>query len=138
MLLGFKRRFAPMVEDGSKTHTIRAKRKGKQWRPGMMCDCFVDSRQKTMRLLGRWMCTKVEDALIYERGDGSFGVIVGEHELDNAEKNTFAWRDGFRSNGVDGAFEEMIAYWKEEHGNGNNALDFAGDLIHWRFDHADA
>lgn len=27
MLLGFKKRFAPMVEDGSKTHTIRAKRK---------------------------------------------------------------------------------------------------------------
>ena len=27
MLLGFKRRFAPYVEDGSKTHTIRATRK---------------------------------------------------------------------------------------------------------------
>ena len=69
MLLGFKRRFEPFVSEGSKTHTIRAARKNPP-RVGQMCDCYVDSRQKTMRLLGRWVCTKVESILIYECGDG--------------------------------------------------------------------
>ena len=58
MLLGFKRRFAPFVEEGSKTHTIRAKRKIAP-KVGETCHCYVDPRQKTMRLLGRWTCVKV-------------------------------------------------------------------------------
>lgn len=98
MLLGFKRRFEPMVMDGSKTHTMRAKRKIRP-RVGETCHCYVDPRQKSMRVLGRWPCVRVEDVLIYERGDGTLNMFVEGVELTLDEKNAFAWRDGFRSRG---------------------------------------
>lgn len=140
MLLGFKRRFAPMVEDGSKTHTIRAKRKPTKLgykraipRAGQTCHCYVDSRQKTMRLLGRWPCTRVEDIVIYERGDGSFGVKLGGAELGKDEKDWLAWRDGFRDGPVPESFDRMIAYWLATHKR-SAPFVFEGDLIHWRYE----
>lgn len=51
MLLGFKRQFAKYVEEGSKTHTVRGFRKISP-KVGDICHCYVDPRQKTMRLLG--------------------------------------------------------------------------------------
>lgn len=161
MLLGFKRRFAPLVQEGSKRHTIRAKRKN-PFRPGMMCDCYVDPRQKSMRLLGRWICTKVEDIEIYERGDGRIGVVIDGHELVPDEKDMLAWQDGFREGGkVFGAFFYMVQYWVKEHRDtrrvvkiggqwvvndyvnykqgeprvvkGGHPLAFSGDIIHWEY-----
>jgi hypothetical protein len=63
VLLGFKERFAPFVEEGSKTHTIRAKRKIRP-RVGEICHCYANPRQKSMRLLGRFECIRVEDLRI--------------------------------------------------------------------------
>lgn len=153
MLIGFKRRFAPFVEDGSKTHTIRAIRRIAP-KVGEMCHCYVDPRQKTMRLLGRWPCVKVEDILIYERAEGTFGVFVDNVELTPDEKDALAWRDGFRSYNPNymGAFVEMMRFWSATHGEGRRidvnsinhpigepvamlggkALDFHGIIIHWK------
>ena len=125
MLLGFKRLFAPMVEDGTKTHTIRGARK-RAPRVGEMCHCYVDPRQKTMRLLGRWKCVKVEDIEIEQLPDifldqaGPVVRINGE-ALSPDECDSLAWRDGFRTNG----FTEMMEFWRER-------LPFKGYLIHWR------
>jgi hypothetical protein len=149
MLLGFKRRFAPFVEEGSKTHTIRGVRKITP-RVGEVCHCYVNPRQKTMRLLGRWACVKVEPIVIYECADGRFSVIVDGNELTPDEKDVLAWMDGFRDSGkVYGAFTFMMRYWVETHGDGRiidvnyrgepfapnhrKALAFEGHLIHWRF-----
>ena len=99
MLLGFKRRFAPFVSDHSKAHTIRDSRKIRQ-RVGQRCDCYVDPRQKTMRLLGRWECVGVEEILIV--GDGTergTRVQVGGAWLTEDERNSLAWEDGFRTHG---------------------------------------
>lgn len=63
MLLGFKRRFAPHIQDGSKTHTIRAKRKLRP-KAGETCHCYTGLRQKGARLLGRWRCVRVQDIII--------------------------------------------------------------------------
>src|SRR6201992_1971719 len=110
MLLGFKRRFAPMILDGSKRHTIRGK--GRNWRPGIICDCYVDPRQKTMRLLGRWPCVRVEKIQISD----SF-LLVDGRELSTDEKELLAWHDGFRRSGADSiqtyrsCFDEMMAFW---------------------------
>jgi hypothetical protein len=131
MLLGFKRRFAPFVEEGSKTHTIRAKRKIRP-KVGEVCHCYVDPRQKSMRLLGRFPCVKVETILIYECGDGRLSVFVGNQELTIDEKNALAWRDGFRGRGPEHAFEEMSEFWLAVHSKAGT-LDFEGDLIHWRY-----
>jgi hypothetical protein len=126
MLLGFKRRFAPMVEDGSKTHTIRGTRKMVP-KVGEICHCYVDPRQKTMRLLGRWECLKVEEITIklndwIERVD----VCIEGIALSADECNSLAWRDGFRTRGYEHAFEEMMEFWQ-------GRLPFTGHVIHWRF-----
>jgi hypothetical protein len=121
MLLGFKRRFASFVADGSKTHTIRAIRKNLP-RPGEMCHCYVDPRQKTMRLLGRWKCVKVEEIIVtrYEL------VMINDQPLTVDECNALAWRDGFRSRGYEDAFDEMMEFWK-------GRLPFKGHVIHWKY-----
>ena len=125
MLLGFKRRFAPFVENGTKTHTIRAIRKRRP-RVGEVCHCYVDPRQKSMRLLGRFPCVKVERISIYESESAisSYGVSVNIDgvSLDATEKDALAHRDGFRS----GGFKEMLQFWK-------GRLPFEGEVIHWRY-----
>lgn len=133
MMLGFKRRFAPFVKDGSKTHTIRALG-GRHWQPGVICDCYVDPRQKTMALLGRWPCVRVEPIIIYERGDHSVAVELARVQLTLEEKNLLAWRDGFRTFGARRAFDEMVEFWLETHRTvTTKAFDFEGQMIHWDF-----
>jgi hypothetical protein len=121
MLLGVKRRFAPFVEEGSKTHTIRSVRKNPP-KVGELCHCYVDPRQKTMRLLGRWPCVRVEEILITEEHT----VVIGGQVLDFDECNALAWRDGFRSRGRDQAFPEMMDFWA-------GRLPFRGHVIHWKW-----
>jgi hypothetical protein len=133
MLLGFKERFAPMVEDGSKTHTIRAKRTA-QPRVGETCHCYTGLRQKGARLLGRWECLKVQDIRIQLRcrKDGfpiDLGIWVDGQRLDPDEVNQLAWRDGFRPVRKCDAWVAMFHFWHDVHGLG----PFAGNLIHWKF-----
>jgi len=127
MLLGFKRRFAPYVLDGSKTHTIRAIRKITP-KVGEMCHCYVDPRQKTMKLLGRWPCVKVETIAFRVAAGRNWPVLVwvGKEQLSCDECNALAWRDGFRDRGHNHALEEMLEFWK-------GRLPFDGYLIHWRY-----
>jgi hypothetical protein len=123
MILGFKRQFAPFVEDGSKTHTIRARGQRRRFVAFEdVCDCYVDPRQRTMRLLGRWPCVKVEEIQITAAGN----VLIEDVLLTASELTLFAWRDGFRSSGPAGAVSEMMAFWKGQ-------LPFRGDLIHWKY-----
>lgn len=150
MLLGFKRRFAPFVEDGSKTHTIRSKRKVRP-KVGETCHCYVDPRQKSMRLLGRFECVRVQDIEIGTRLTRN-NEYVGYIKIDGAalspdECDLFAWRDGFRYDGTVmeitdpplhrhvGSFKLMLDYWLNERTrNGKkDPLPFHGDVIHWRY-----
>ncbi len=132
MLLGFKARFAPFIEDGSKTHTIRATRKVAP-RVGEVCHCYTGLRQKGARLLGRWPCVKVQDIII-EWLAVEFGmsilITIDGVELDDAEANALAFADGFRSRGVRDALGEMQSYWHRLHGA--DAFPFHGQIIHWR------
>lgn len=142
MLLGFRRRFAPFVEEGSKTHTIRAKRK-RPPRVGETCHCYVDPRQKTMRLLGRWACVRVEDIRItvFRHAYANIGrVWIEGIELSLDEANALAWRDGFRGHGTSEAFAEMVSYWMKLHPEVRRGCqyDFRGDVIHWRYTAAKA
>jgi hypothetical protein len=131
VLLGFKRRFAPFVEDGSKTHTIRSTRKN-QPHVGEICHCYVDPRQKTMRLLGRWPCVKVESIEIrwpkeYEMPGDDPLVFIDGQLLSKDECDALAWRDGFRGRGQAGAFSEMVDYWSKP----KHTIPFEGQIIHW-------
>lgn len=140
-LLGFKRRFADIVEDGSKRHTIRAVRKI-PIKVGDVCHCYVDPRQRTMRLLGRWRCTKVQEIRIvaqqaYSRGvpplviefvtDGKSDIV-----LTSAETERLFWVDGFRDESADAEpwphTRQAWEFWK------GKEFPFESQMIHWDFD----
>lgn len=135
MLLGFKRRFADFVEEGSKTHTIRKARVVAP-RAGEICHCYVDPRQKTMRLLGRFPCVRVQEIeinwLAVKRRMSLIITIEGV-DLSPDEANLLAYRDGFRTYGHEAgiALGEMQDYWHTLHGA--NAFPFVGHLINWEF-----
>lgn len=136
MLLGFKRQFAPFVKNGTKTHTIRAERKdGKRAKPGEGLHCYVDPRQKTMELLGRWVCVRVETIFITTRFNSKIPLeisIDGEF-LGADEANAFLWRDGFRGPAPKGitlpAMYAAARHWKKELKKGA----FNGTVTHWDF-----
>lgn len=142
MMLGFKRQFETYVEEGSKTHSIRAKG-GRDWKRGDVADCFVNPRQKTMRLLGRFPVVKVDDIRIFIVPMSEWITVAGVvytaaieingERLSLDECNVFAWRDGFRGNESSGAFLQMLGFWNREHGL---AKPFEGVVIHWAYSKA--
>lgn len=139
MILGFKDQFVPFVEDGSKTHTIRA---GQRWKAGMRADLFARPRQKGMRLLFRAMVTKVEAITITPRGiyichdrpwvaewAHTKATEWGMVKLTKDEAELFAFRDGFRFDpNSRGSFGLMMDFWKRTH-----KLPFHGQIIHWDY-----
>lgn len=126
MLIGFQARFAPFVEEGSKTHTIRAIRKIAP-KVGEICHCYANPRQKTMRLLGRFKCVKVEDIRIRKWGDLDLKILLGGVELNHDEANALLYRDGFRDEDGRTAMRQARAFWEER-------LPFNGTMIHWKFE----
>jgi hypothetical protein len=139
MLIGFRRQFAPFVLDGSKRHTIRAPRKdGMIPTAGQTLDCYVDPRQKTMALLGRWQCVRVEGIKISQHPRDVLRVEIDGRPLLNDEAAMFLWRDGFRE-WVSQAIPEghLIAltaanyFWSQR--LKENRGRWIGNLIHWDF-----
>jgi hypothetical protein len=117
MLLGFKKRFEAKILAKEKRHTIRDRRKGKrQIRVGDRLDCYVNPRQKSMRLLGRWPCTKVQDIEIHWHP--GFWIVVDGEKLSRSENEQLARADGFRN------FVAMLRFWEKR-------LPFSGVIIHW-------
>ena len=137
MLLGFKQRFCPMVEDGSKRHTIRGPR-ARRPRVGEICHNYYALRTKACRLLGRWPCVKLQtiriDAVL--KGETVPVVWIDGEPIDMDEMNALAWADGFRSRGRAGAWSEMFEYWTSPTGRSTDppALPFIGWIIHWDYD----
>ncbi len=138
MLLGFKRQFAAFVEDGAKTHTIRAFRKIRP-RVGEIAHCYVDPRQKTMRLLGRWPIVRIEPiTLDFTKCGISYAlrITIADQTLSLDEAASFAWADGFRNGNPavkTSYLDEMARFWIA-HGRLTDALDskpWHGEVIHW-------
>jgi len=128
--LSFQQRFVRFVETGSKTHSIRAERK-RPFRAGDTCHLYTAMRTKQCRLLGRAPCVKVEEIRLWRAG-----LWINGEELSISEKDSLAWRDGFRHpnsagrlelTGVGGCFDLMLRFWAKAHGD----IDFRGQLIHW-------
>ena len=123
--LSFKKQFVPFVEDGSKQHSIRAMRT-RPFRVGDTLQLYYAQRTKQCRLLGNVPCVKVESF----RLDRARVWIAGE-ELSLDEKDSLAWRDGFRYattlRSHKGCFELMLEFWVNTHGD----TIFEGQIIHW-------
>jgi len=132
-LLGFKARFAPMVENGVaaaarraipnegqpiKRQTIRALRKdGRDPAPGDTLHLYTGLRTKQARLLGEVRCRAVTTLRIDRSGSR---VRRDGRVLDRAATLRLARADGF----VDR--ESMIDFVQKMHG-----LPFEGLLIRW-------
>jgi hypothetical protein len=124
------RQFAAYVEEGSKFHTIRATRKQPP-RVGEVCHCYVDPRQKTMRLLRRSPCTRVQDIHVLQIGGDhhsapDLSIAIDGLTLSRDEANEFAWRDGFRPVRRCDALIAMGHLWRTMH-----PTVFTGHLIWW-------
>lgn len=126
-LLGFKKQFAGMVENGLqeppnpairiKRQSIRAKRKdGKNPHCGQTLFLYTGLRTKSCRKLGVATCKSIEEITIE-----SHGINVAGFWLSHADVENLAFDDGFDS------FEQMLAFFEKEH----SGLPFWGLLIKW-------
>ena len=124
-LLGFKKRFAGMVEEGFKEHpigrvkrqSIRAKRRdGRNPHPGETLFLYSGLRTKSVRKLGISPCKSVQEITIDRHGIN----VAGRWLNGGAERAQLAQDDGFES------FLDMTAFFEHEHG-----LPFDGLLIKW-------
>lgn len=147
----FKQRFVPPVEDGSKPHTIRARRKKGFAKIGDTLYLYFGMKTKWCRKIREERCANVRTIIItncdiylcsYRLNELEFQqledrlkqnkrITIGI-KLDETLRNTLAWADGFRPDGSTreqpgNAFELMIRFWRSTH-----ALPFAGDLIDWK------
>lgn len=124
-LLGFQKQFAPLVESGEKTQTIRAYRKdGNDPRPGDTLYLYTGLRTKQCRKLGEVICTSVEPITIFDSGEARI-KYTGSRSLQWKYRpclvfHQIAVADGF------GCYAEMLAWFKKTHG-----LPFEGLLIKW-------
>ena len=120
-LYNFNPRFVPKILSGEKTHTIRAVRAHPD-KPGKMLHLYCGLRHKSVQLLMRVPCVKIEeieiDACGHECNCDPFVAIDGV-ELSESEREALAVRDGFES------FDEMLDFWA-------GRLPFKGHIIHWR------
>jgi hypothetical protein len=131
-MLGFKRQFEAKILAGEKTHTIRGERRdGKIPRIGERLDCYGDVRQKTMHLLGRWPCIRVERIQIALVDDNRFAKVIqirlAGAVLDEVEADLFARRDGFSD------IYEMASFWNKTHKLRLGETAWCGLVIHWDF-----
>jgi hypothetical protein len=122
-ILNFQKRFAPDVESGIKTTTIRAKRKdGRDPKMGDMLALYTGLRTKAARLLRRETCFAVDPIMIQPSiAENDHLVWVGDVMLNNEGVAAMARQDGFAS------AEEFIGYFRKSYG-----LPFNGYLIGWK------
>lgn len=146
----YKERFVPLILEGSKKHTIRARRKHVP-KAGQMAYNYFGMRTKFCRKLNESKIAVVKGISI----TNEHGIVLYERALDDMElevakidplnvnlplgqilhsdmRDAFAWNDGFRPEGSCpgypiGAYDLMIRFWKQTHD-----LPFTGDVISWQ------
>lgn len=137
----FKEQFCEPVEEGSKLHTVRAIRVGKtrHAKPGETVYLYFGMRTKWCRKLAEGTCTRVQNITI-----GTWGIKIDGQDLYWAERDRFAWSDGFRPAGTTQgnpgkpreAWGLMKAFFVKEHGiSADPPIWFDGVIIHWTLKH---
>lgn len=143
----FNERFVQFVLDGSKTQTVRSRRRNPA-KPGDTLYLYYGLRTKHCRKLREEKCTMAtslvvcdDKVIIYTRPLSNLELEVArtkptafpaEVVWEGPDGDLFAWLDGFRPEGSTredprGAFELMLRFWRQTH-----SLPWAGDIIYWR------
>lgn len=116
-----QKRFEAPIEQGFKTHTVRAKGKRRHARVGERVQLYVAMRTKHCRLILEATCTAVHDCRLGFEGACLTRATVNGQAV--ADLDAFAISDGF----TDAA--EMGAFWADQHGLTDGFFD--GLLIEW-------
>lgn len=104
-----------------KRQTIRAYGKRRHARAGETLQLYHAMRTKQCFKIGEATCTEVVPVSILV-GEHSMVITSGKDTVKGGLIHAFARLDGFASG------EDMLAFWKEEHGLGR----FEGIMIRWR------
>ena len=142
MLVPFNERFVPFVRDGSKQHTIRARRAdGVTISAGDRLDMYGNTRQASMYLIARHVCTRVQAIelrweMVPNRQQWALVIAIDGVFLSEDEAISLAWRDGFRATGPEEApmpnpLEQMGDFWIVQNDFVPGNPPFQGNLIHW-------
>ena len=86
----FQPQFVKMIQEGSKHHTIRRRRK-RPTKPGETLKLYTGMRTKSCRLIMEVICTSVVPVRVLR----AIGVILDGKLLSHVETVIFASRDGF-------------------------------------------
>lgn len=146
----FQQRFVPMVKEGTKKQTIRTFRKSPP-RIGQKAHLYTGMRTKNCQKLIKdspdikdvkcvWITVSGELILmdtnwlteddIVNLNSRVFPKGVQVRKLGSAEKDVFAWNDGFRHQdrplSTDGCFEIMFRWFAQTAQEG-----FIGNVIYW-------
>lgn len=113
-LYGFKRQFIAPIQAGTKTHTIRARRKHPD-KAGNTLHLYYGLRTKMCALICKATCSRVQELRIDENGQ----IFIDDQRLTLDEMEHLACRDGFAD------LRAMLNFW-------DGRLPFEGHIIHWR------
>lgn len=118
----FQKRFAPMIEAGLKTHTIRGERK-RHARVGERLQLYRGMRTKyCAKIISDPICNLVEPIHIRFAADSGLILSINLFDEEMPDLDAFAISDGFD----DAA--EMARFWATQHGQMD---EFCGWLIGW-------
>ena len=137
---GFKKFFAPQIEDGTKTHTIRGHRR-RHAHPGEQLQLFTGMRTIHCRkIIDDPICRQVLPIVIMSTDliDAGIAYIeINGMPLRRDEIEAFAISDGFAPDRLRGlapakligatARETMGRFWREN----NSCSRFEGVIIRW-------
>jgi hypothetical protein len=115
----FKPRFAPAVQRGTKSQTIRPPGKRRHAKPGDMLQLYTNMRSPDCRLLRVAPCILSTGCSIF-----AHMVVIDGRRITGRALEDFASADGFSSWG------EMCEWFRDAYG-----LPFEGRLIRWDADY---
>jgi hypothetical protein len=155
----FQERFVPFVKDGSKNHTIRARRRNFA-KPGDTLYLYYGMRTKNCMKLREEICTDVRTIMIFKMKTlkASSSIILFDERLYDDEiiynkkgvydrtkaphiyrtllstqdAELLAWRDGFRPEGTTLEKPEGSLELMMRFWNQTHELPFVGDIIYWQ------
>jgi hypothetical protein len=119
----FNKRFVLPIENRTKTHTIRAYRKGnsRHARPGETLQLYTALRTRHTRLIGLAECLDIYDIEIHLGGSVTF-PDTGLKGYCGDRLDLFAQLDGFEN------WRDFYDFWRREH---RKVSKFNGVLIEW-------
>jgi hypothetical protein len=124
--LNFKKQFVPKILDGTKTFTIRGKRKN-PIKPGDTLKLYTGMRTSQCELIGTAICAEVTPVKITIEKPYLFTSLEGKpakwipFAVNQPAIKSFYGADGFES------YQQQADFFAAQYG-----LPFIGDLIAWK------